>query len=758
MPAEADEPSDPNVPVPPAATEPFQDSGHGDSQPVEDGDDSDDETEPRRPSWWRTLCFRCLLYGFSILILVVALAGVWLKANWPAVLTAWVESEGFRNMLSRATSHSLKVQGQFEPIDLDGWTARTGGFRSIGLPGQVITRLDAQNAAGTFNPQGVRQGLWEFNEIAIERAELGLQSPTLSQGSAPRKPPPWYAVFLPTRFYPRVVDAQSVRLFWKFRGQEASIDPMHLFVTPSGRDWEFTGTGGRLAMELVPELWMKEISVHMSKPYFDVQSVTFVSPRENDPAWVTIAAKMGLLPADRKLTAKVRVHEVPIDPALPEKLRPYFEGRASGEVDWSSDGNEKGRDRASGKLNLVNAEIIDLPLLEALVGIHRRTDLTSIRFQEAGLSFLWADEVFQTSDLQISSQGLLAVRASVRLPADLSLASARLYLDRFEIDPWLPGIHGIVSGWLNWRGDPTELLHAKVNGYLSLAEGRIGNVDFIHELAKRTKVLVPQEIEIQEAWMKYSMDEGIARINEFYFRSGRDATVKGGAELSADRKHLSAKISLNNVPLDPWLESDYQTYLNGLADGSIEFDGRLDNMRAASLRGRLAVVDGVIRNNRFLQTVARFFKDEIFLELPLDEASLDYEWKGGSLKLTNINIESYRRAAVRGHLEIQPEARTIQGTIQFGLMPRNLRWLPNDGSRVFGIEDEGYRWATVNIAGTLRRPRQDLTPAVVSDLLRDPPALMWMLVRAASWWLGDVLGTYDGQPDPRRRRARAARE
>lgn len=210
----------------------------------------DRKKPPRRRLWvymWRG--FWLALVCVALLVIAGALWGYFYGHK---TLVDYVESDSFRQMISRATGKSLKVTGEFGPITLDEWTAKTTGFTSVGLPDQVITKLDAGPTTAVFDPKGLAQKLWEFSKITIEYADLGIQQPNLSKKPPKKQAPPWYAAVLPKRFYPDVVEAKKVNLQWKFRGQPASINPIHLFVTPDGINWQFTGTGGQLSMMLAP--------------------------------------------------------------------------------------------------------------------------------------------------------------------------------------------------------------------------------------------------------------------------------------------------------------------------------------------------------------------------------------------------------------------------------------------------------------------------------------------------------------------------
>ena len=103
----------------------------------------------------------------------VALAPLWL----PRLAEHWAAKEGFRGMLSREVSKSMKVEGQFAPLALRDWRVRTESFESEGMPGEAIGLLNVYGIEGEFDPAGGWDRAWRVNWIRAERGRVALRKP-----------------------------------------------------------------------------------------------------------------------------------------------------------------------------------------------------------------------------------------------------------------------------------------------------------------------------------------------------------------------------------------------------------------------------------------------------------------------------------------------------------------------------------------------------------------------------------------------------
>jgi hypothetical protein len=77
--------------------------------------------------------------------------------------------------------------------------------------------------------------------------------------------------------------------------------------------------------------------------------------------------------------------------------------------------------------------------------------------------------------------------------------------------------------------------------------------------------------------------------------------------------------------------------------------------------------------------------------------------------------------------------------VQFGVTRKYLEWLPR-AEEIFARERDGYLWTTVKLAGSVRSPREDLSPRVAELLKKSPGTAVGIFFRQVGEWFENVLG------------------
>ena len=76
--------------------------------------------------------------------------------------------------------------------------------------------------------------------------------------------------------------------------------------------------------------------------------------------------------------------------------------------------------------------------------------------------------------------------------------------------------------------------------------------------------------------------------------------------------------------------------------------------------------------------------------------------------------------------------------MQFGATRKYLEWLPR-AEEIFARE-RIYLWTTVNLAGSLQNPQEDLSPRVAELLKKSPGAAIGIFFRRMGEWFEETLG------------------
>jgi hypothetical protein len=130
-----------------------------------------------------------------------------------SAFSSWVDSEGFRSLISRQASKALKVNGEFKPISQTGFLgAQTEGFDGDSGD-RTIKAIEANWIKGTFNPLGLIYWRWQIDDIHLESGKVALQKAEQKAESEENKP--WYRWFMPTRIHLSEIRVDSADCVWQ---------------------------------------------------------------------------------------------------------------------------------------------------------------------------------------------------------------------------------------------------------------------------------------------------------------------------------------------------------------------------------------------------------------------------------------------------------------------------------------------------------------------------------------------------------------
>jgi hypothetical protein len=116
---------------------------------------------------------------------------------------------------------------------------------------------------------------------------------------------------------------------------------------------------------------------------------------------------------------------------------------------------------------------------------------------------------------------------------------------------------------------------------------------------------------------------------------------------------------------------------------------------------------------------------------------LEFEWQYPRVTIKQIEIEAEGAFYIRGTVLV--DKGSLSGSVQFGATRKYLEWLPR-AEEIFARERDGYLWTTVNLAGSLQKPQEDLSPRVAQLLKKSPGAAIGIFIRRMGEWFEDTLG------------------
>jgi len=685
-------------------------------------------------------CFLKWLGGF---LLVAGIALGFLVSYADAPLESWLNSESFRSMLSREVSKAMKVDGEFAPLTVKDWTSTTAEYTSEGWPGEAIGSLNAHGVKGKFNPWAVLWRVWQIDRIDIEAGEFALRLPEDELKKTPVKgKKPWYAWLMPQRFYAKWIETPKALVTFPFMGKEGKLKDVHLGATMIERDFKYFIYNGTLEFPLLPELQIKQLRMLITREKMDIESA-LLTGINNDPASALIVATVGMR-EDKSVKAVVKLKDMPFDQTMPENLRGKLSGRISGDLDWNTDKTGK-EIFSTGKLEVRDTLLRDWVWLDQLSKLHNNPELLQFDFEKGSLVFKIEKEHFHAEQVELLIRNKARIRGNLDYGWKEGDGKIDIVFDEMPIEAWLPRqlkarFDAGMKGRLKWEGKFNDWKESKAEGMVNF-DGATVKAPFSSVIAlKKAGVRFPEEIGLKRAQIDFSFDERLFRADRFEFDAGRYGYLNGSAEWSMENAvAVDTKFRLEKI--HAWFPLKWAKHFQGDVAGDIRWKAKDWKWAQGRGEGKIEITQGSLQDLDFQKAVVRFLKNEAFLRLDFKRAGAEWQSTGKGTEVSKLDFLSPGLCGLRGNLLVGRD-KSLSGRIKVGLGKKDLEWLPKATTTVFKESSDGLYWATVNISGTLEKPKQDLVKQVMSVLYRHPFALIGLAARGLSWWLGDVFGTY----------------
>jgi hypothetical protein len=204
-----------------------------------------------------------------------------------------------------------------------------------------------------------------------------------------------------------------------------------------------------------------------------------------------------------------------------------------------------------------------------------------------------------------------------------------------------------------------------------------------------------------------------------------------------DEKHIDMHLSFADMPIAPWLPVEIRAGARGNATGELHWTGEEQTLEASSGTGHISVSDGKLIELPAMEMIAAAAASNSLETIVLTRANLAFRWKYPDFEVYQLELSGDGKLAVSGSIELNKEALT--GTLDFGIAPQYMDWLPKARESIFTREADGLIWTQVRLSGTLQNPTEDLTPRLAQALKQDPAAAAKMFLRGAGQWIENKL-------------------
>jgi hypothetical protein len=368
------------------------------------------------------------------IILIIALIPALIILN--AEITAWTAGDRFRDMLDRATSKGLKVEGRYTPISRVGLLGlHVDSF--TGMDGhRAIVALHANDISGTFNPWGMAFRRWEIDDLHIKSGSVLLQKTLPGENRDPR-PMPWWGLFWPYRIYLTDVKVDSADILWQLRNKDSGIYHTFLEITPNGRDFEYDARGGEFRTPVTPLLEVRHVHLLIRKPRLYCSEFVLGDDDAHPERQLRVSGDAGLQ-EDRSIKLKIDLASLNISPWLPEAWQTHVEGLLSGRFDYASSSMGLETSRGEGSATVAHGLLRDLVPVHQFIALTGSPDPGDLALKICRAGVRWDESVVTLENIEVECEGVFRITGTIRithgqeLEGELELGLTDSYLR------WLP--------------------------------------------------------------------------------------------------------------------------------------------------------------------------------------------------------------------------------------------------------------------------------------------------------------------------------
>jgi hypothetical protein len=687
---------------------------------------------------WQSCIVRVVL-GLTFLAVMIAVAARFFGYD---IAKAWIESPAGSRVTARELGKAIKVDGAFTPLHLNGWTIQTDSFKSEGWSGEAIGSLDAYNVRAEFDPSAVSRRAWRFSNIQIDHVVIRLLNPNdaLKRPMLTKKPPPWYAIFLPNHFECGPIVSQKSDVEFVFQGIDSAIHDARVQADLIGKNFKYTATSGVLDFPYLPLLRIERLEMFVTRPSITIDTAQLAGIDPQDPARLMLSGRVGMR-EDKSMDAEVEVTEMSIEKILPENLRPLIHGKISGKLNWHRD--TSGVEVSSeGDLKLTGASISNLSVFMELTDLHNNPDLQSFTLDEASCHYRLEGGRLSL-DLHARTTGKFNLTGTVTYNLKSKMTDFDLSFDELPLKVWMPSefkprYSGMAKAVLKWHGQLDSRQDSTATLALNLDGTHISNPVLLRRFLAAKGFRAPDDIQLDKAQFDFSYQNEVFKLTraELVAPDVMNAQLTGSL---SPGKVLVATMDWQGLTLQNWLPVRFAKQLSGDLNGHIALAVRKWKFSDGSYGGDIRLLNGELRYTSFQSVLARFLDQRPLLELPLARTQLSWTWDKGDLNVKRIDIRAGNDIGVKGDFAID-DSKDLSGLLWIGTKPEYLEWLPDAEQTIFTRKEEGLVWAQVKLSGTMEKPGQNLDSRVMAQLTRHPLAMVGMGFKLVSWYVGNLFG------------------
>lgn len=208
--------------------------------------------------------------------------------------------------------------------------------------------------------------------------------------------------------------------------------------------------------------------------------------------------------------------------------------------------------------------------------------------------------------------------------------------------------------------------------------------------------------------------EARARRGAFYLTQARLRTEENGA-LTLEGEFgpgitQECRANFSSLPVRLLLPPDWRARLTGKLSGAVALN---PSAPLTITRGEATLAEGELSALPLLDKVATLTHTDAFRRMRLHKGEAHFSGDpAGTVRVRDLVIESRGLLKIEGGFTLRDGR--IDGTVQLGVIPSALEWVPGAREKVFTVARDGYLWTPVKLSGLAEHPTEDLTARLVT--------------------------------------------
>ncbi len=352
--------------------------------------------------------------GFGILAAVALIFSLLFYIG----LRKYLHSQSFSSFLEQKISHTTKAETSLQPLS---WKGLAFESPNIAVQNEKLD-LKVSQLTGEIGLGGVKKGYWEMSDVRLrsldakikllqEQSDVAVTTKDNSSNKSDAKG--FFASFIPRRLEARnaIIDDVAMTLQTKDGDVQLRASTCDLKQEALGQKvYGVSVDRGELVHEKFPEypLQLDNAKLRAQADRIDILQSSWTGFQD---ARIDVAGE--ILTKEKSMTLDGSVQQLSLKHIISEDWRKRVDGQLVTEFQYIKNKGDRGI--LSGRLEIQNATLTALPMLDRLATYTQQLDFRNIAFDEVSCDYKKHDKIITLTNILLSKKGLVKVSGELTI-------------------------------------------------------------------------------------------------------------------------------------------------------------------------------------------------------------------------------------------------------------------------------------------------------------------------------------------------------